>query len=212
VQTFDVETRTPNVVLDPREGLELRQRDLELVHGAIRNAGICELEPDIIEALHETDLRPLICLLFTSLPNLTSIDADVPETNVILREVLKQALNDHHDTPPRQAFQNLRTVFLQGDGRLPMVQSAGPIGRRLDNLWPILCLPNIESLQLFNFNPHGAAVAFGNKVGISSLKHLHLTLHRSSCITALDIQTILALPKTLVSLSLHEASYLKNSK
>jgi hypothetical protein len=83
---------------------DLPREDLKLVRGAIHDAGMQELESDIIEELHKTDRRPLMALLLICLPNLTIIYAHVPESDVVLAEVLKQALKDQDNRPQRQAL------------------------------------------------------------------------------------------------------------
>lgn len=79
--------------------IELPQKDLETVRHVVRKAGLHELEFDILSALHKTDRRPLMALLLTCLPNLTSICAHVPESDEVLSEVLKLALKTRNDKP-----------------------------------------------------------------------------------------------------------------
>jgi hypothetical protein len=91
VRTLDIRNWGfhPGNISEANCHIELPQEDLEMVRRTIRKAGLHELERDIIDALHKTDRRPLMALLLTCLPNLTSMYAHVPESDEVLSAVLK---------------------------------------------------------------------------------------------------------------------------
>ncbi|KAF2174836.1 hypothetical protein K469DRAFT_685223 [Zopfia rhizophila CBS 207.26] len=154
---------------------DLLQEDLKLIRGAIHNARIQELESDIMKALHRADRRPPMALLLTRLPNLTTICAHVPESDVVLAEVLKQALKDQDNRPQQQTLQNLKEASLPSEWHYPSTQDARDLYTlRLDYLWPLFRLPNIRKLSLFDFEPHGVAILFGDTAGASPITHLTL--------------------------------------
>lgn len=70
----------PRVTFGKPEQLGLPQADQDLIHVAGVNAEISTLEPSIINDLHKHDRRPLMALLLTSLPNLTTVYAHVHVT------------------------------------------------------------------------------------------------------------------------------------
>lgn len=89
VRTLDVRNWAFHTDPPPNEDVCLSQEDFDLVRDAVRKAGIQELESSIFEALRKADRRPLMALLLTSLPNLTTICAHVPEIDDFLAGVLK---------------------------------------------------------------------------------------------------------------------------
>ncbi|KAH8422652.1 uncharacterized protein LDX57_000406 [Aspergillus melleus] len=58
--------------------------EIELVKRAIHDAGIGHLESSILESLAKRDRRPLMALLLTSLPNLSTLFAHVPRSDPVL--------------------------------------------------------------------------------------------------------------------------------
>jgi hypothetical protein len=175
VQTLDIRNWDFHAEGEKKLEVDLPQEDLTLVRGAIYDAGMQKLESDIIEALNRTDRRPLMALLLTRLPNLTTIYAHVPKSDLVLEEVLKQALKDQDNRPQRQALQNLKEACLLSDWHYPSVRESRDLYTlRLDYLWPVFLLPNIQKLSLFDFEPHNVAVRFGDAARVSSITHLTL--------------------------------------
>lgn len=82
------------------DDLHLPPDELELLRKAIREAEIDRLESSIIRSLSERDLRPLIALLLTCLPNLPTIYAHVPQSDPILGAVLRQTLDRQNSGEP----------------------------------------------------------------------------------------------------------------
>jgi hypothetical protein len=81
----------PDACLDgpsDQEGLQFPPDELELVRSAIHDAGIGHLEPSIVAWLPQRDRRPLMALLLTCLPNLSTVYAHVPRFDPVLGAVL----------------------------------------------------------------------------------------------------------------------------
>ena len=93
-QVHTLRIRNWGFPLHPDVGVCLSEEDFELVHNAVCKAGIQHLESSVVEALRKADRRPLVALLLTSLPNLATLYAHVPEVDVFFAEMLKQALED----------------------------------------------------------------------------------------------------------------------
>lgn len=180
--------------------------DFELVRNAIYKAGIQQLEWSFMEALRKTDPRPLMALLLTSLPNLTTLYAHLPETDIFLAEVLKRALEGQKDKSQNQSppLQNLREAHLASVWNYREDWRArDKYTLKLGHLWPVFQLPTIRKLSVFDFDPLGASIRFGNIAKASGITDLTIVLHGDSMLAASDALALLALPKALISLSIY---------
>ncbi|KAL2828216.1 hypothetical protein BDW59DRAFT_159807 [Aspergillus cavernicola] len=77
----------PNAPM-PGPDLQLRPDEQELVRSAVHDAGLADLEESIVSSLPKRDRRPLMALLLTSLPNLTTLLAHVPRSDPVLAAVI----------------------------------------------------------------------------------------------------------------------------
>lgn len=75
--------------------------------------------------INEADRRPFMALIFTRLPNLSEMSAHVPAYDAFLGEVLKQALQDHHNKPPMQAFLKLKKLSVLCEWARPPGKALG---------------------------------------------------------------------------------------
>jgi hypothetical protein len=94
VQTLDIWNweYQPQDITPVDHHTDLSHDDMDHTCSAIYSAGIEELMDDIIYGLSVADRTPLMALLLTHLPNVTTINAHVPESDFSLTEVLKHAL------------------------------------------------------------------------------------------------------------------------
>lgn len=74
----------------------------------------------------------------------------------------------------------------------------------LEYLEPVFSLPQLEELSLFGVDVNDAVYQRGQRAGPSSIRHLTLVNNEYSTATAEETQTILAVPKALVSLSFYQ--------
>lgn len=79
----------PSAALKRGQDLQLPPEELKLVSNAIHNGGIQHLEASIVrESLPRRDRRPLMALLLTCLPNLSTVYAHVPSCDPVLGTVI----------------------------------------------------------------------------------------------------------------------------
>ncbi|KAF2814414.1 uncharacterized protein BDZ99DRAFT_237030 [Mytilinidion resinicola] len=185
----------------PEDGWEV-----ELVRDAIRMAGIEHLERDVMEALRKSDPRPLMALMLTRLAELTTLYVHLPETEIFLAAVLKKTLEGQQDESHNGhlPLQRLEEVHLTSAWNYRKDWRARDnYELRLDHLWPVLQLPSLRKVSLFDFEPLGASARFGNSTRTSGIKDLTIVHHNDSQLTAADALALLAFPKALTRLSIY---------
>jgi hypothetical protein len=208
--------------------LDLSEGDLDLARTAARMAGLETLETSILEGLRKADPRPLMALLITSLPNLTTLYAQLPETDIFLGQVLRKAVETQQDGSDGHPLCNLREAHFASswnyraktnhfslsqelednlDRRARRDDSDDDDHRayhlKLDHLWPIFHLPKIQKLSLFDLDTTAAAMVFRNSSKTSSITDLTLVYRASSEIRPADTSALLAVPKSLTKLSIY---------
>ncbi|KAF2500556.1 hypothetical protein BU16DRAFT_578488 [Lophium mytilinum] len=180
--------------------------DVELVRDAIRRAGIEHLEQDVMEALRKSDPRPLMALLLACLPKLTTLYAHVPETDIFLAAVLEKALQSQLDESRNgnPLLQQLCEIYLSSAWNYRKNWDARESYQlTLRHLWPVFQLPSLKKVSLFDLDPLGASLRYGNIPQTSGITDLTLVLHEESKLAAVDAAALLASLKDLTSLSLY---------
>ncbi|KAL3459013.1 hypothetical protein BJX64DRAFT_291673 [Aspergillus heterothallicus] len=139
-------------------------KDAEYIRGAIRSVGIpAPGVEEFFTRLSLGDRRPLVALLLASLPNVTAIDAHIPQSDPVLGAVFRVALESQRKRKedsdakeciaPATALARLKTLRLWGevyihtdpdlsdydDFRAPVY---------LNDIWPALFFPRLELLSL----------------------------------------------------------------
>lgn len=187
--------------------LQLPGTELELIRIAIREAGISDLEDDIVRRLSEGNRRPLVALLLTSLPNLEVLDARVPRSDPVLGAVLKRTLDLKDSGSSSYCLSRLRELYLSQESSVFLppqeaveegIQYANAL--RLDYLWPVFYLPGLRTLSLFELDTRNAQWICGS-AGVSQLESLSLVGHARSKCTVSDIQALINQPKALKNFS-----------
>lgn len=74
------------------------EADKELLRNAISKVGMLHMELLFREAVSKNDPRPLMALVLTALPNLMSMYAQLPETDIFFEEVLKMAMKGRRNS------------------------------------------------------------------------------------------------------------------
>jgi hypothetical protein len=173
--------------------------DFKLIRNAIFEVGIQHLEKRIIEGLRRADARPLVALLLTYLPNLTTLYIQLLETDIFLAEVLKMSLKGQRNKSQSQhpTLQNLREVYNTSAWNYQEDEDDRQnymIG--LGYTWPIWQLPSIRKLSVVDFSPSEASLFFPDKAESSNITDLTLVHHNDSLVMALDVMVVLTLPKS----------------
>lgn len=119
------------------------------------------------EAVSKNDPRPLLALVLTALPNLKSMYAQLPETDIFFTEVLKMAMEGRRSSNYKT---RLPLRFLEKARLTSVWKYKDPFPEKedtysacdfyklsLDHLWAIFQLLSIRNLRLFDFEPTGAA-------------------------------------------------------
>ncbi|KAL2845291.1 hypothetical protein BJY01DRAFT_247764 [Aspergillus pseudoustus] len=143
--------------------------DSEYVRDAVRRAGISALEEEIFASLSRGDRRPLMALLLTCLPNITMIDAHVPQSDPALGAVLRLALERQRNaleeggdiesgTAP---LAHLRSLGLWGEVRIetdPNLDDESGVSAPvyLYDIWPVVFFPALEILRIVEVDFMGA--------------------------------------------------------
>ncbi|PLB46734.1 hypothetical protein P170DRAFT_428027 [Aspergillus steynii IBT 23096] len=157
----------------PCHDLQLPSDELELVRKAVHDAGIGHLESSILESLPKRDRRPLMALLLTCLPNLSTVYAHVPRSDPVLYAVLEQANIQQKNGNPSSALCRIEEMYLLQEvpvfPRMPEQDSdedseysdeerldeeldvrRRSSSLRFDGLWPILQLPSLRTIRMYD--------------------------------------------------------------
>ncbi|KAL4882731.1 hypothetical protein BJY04DRAFT_217219 [Aspergillus karnatakaensis] len=202
----------PYLLFDQKVDYSFDEDDLSLLRGGLSQTGLHHLESDMILDIHRGDRRPLMALLLALLPNLAVIRAHVPSHDPYLMAVLQHALNEQtrgQDTS--SLLGHLRELFIFAEvwlpAEIPEEENLSDTPRaplKLDGLWPVLFLPTMRKLYLYDLETEGISTL------IEKTQHdqtcyiddlLLKTLDESSC-RAADIRALIKLPKALLNCSL----------
>jgi hypothetical protein len=189
--------------------VEASEEEVNLLKQAFRAAGTREMANCTIDDLKVDDRSPFIALLFTQLPNLSTMSAHLPHYDPFIDQVVSQALLGDNENTPMQAFQNLKVLSVVsewarspkwGDSRVDHAYYKLHVG----NYRGIFNLPHLEALSIFDLDIEGLGYFDEIPRGTSSLKNLTLVSHEHLAAPALEIKAVLALPKALVNLSFYQ--------
>ncbi|KAL4884064.1 hypothetical protein BJY04DRAFT_21231 [Aspergillus karnatakaensis] len=205
----------------PNPDLQLSPPELDLIRRAIYHAGVAHLEEEIMESLPKRDRRPLMALLLTSLPNLSTVFAHIPRSDPFLAAVIKQAAERQIDeSQPTPALSKVSELYLcqetpvdvprqpedsDPDSDEEEEDSFSREALRLDDLWPVFSLQKLKNLSLIDFDTDGAAVWL-KKSGISHIENLFLTSNWKSLCGSADLEALINKPQALKTLvcTLHD--------
>ncbi|KAK0625913.1 hypothetical protein B0T14DRAFT_508758 [Immersiella caudata] len=200
--------------------LKLNDNDIEILSRAILKTGLRETAPEFVTAFRKADPRAFMALLLASLPNLTTLNAHIPEDDPFLDAVLQKAgLGSPRDGSLRTGYplQNLSEAKLAGHwnyqpGGYPYTSR---YSLHVRHVWPMFALPNLQKLSIFDpgwsesrFQPHN----FHQAASLSSVTDLTLV----STMSGLDgggplaqvTLLLLTAPKALSKLSFSHAKNL----
>ncbi|OJJ04715.1 hypothetical protein ASPVEDRAFT_44248 [Aspergillus versicolor CBS 583.65] len=195
--------------------LQLPPDELDLVRRAIHDAGIDHLEKRIITGLRKRDRRPLMAILLTRLSNLETLFAHVPRSDPFLASVLKQAVeNWENETNPQPALHKLHRLHIcqetpvdtpkQPEDSEPDSDDEESVSRealRLEYLWPVFRLRNLQELSMVGLDTDKAAFWLEDG-GISHIEGLYLISNWRSICTYPDLQALIGQPKALKNFTL----------
>ncbi|KAL3440146.1 hypothetical protein BJX65DRAFT_315091 [Aspergillus insuetus] len=195
--------------------LDINAEELALVSKAVRLAGLQHLEEEILSKV-STPLgrnHPQVALLLTCLPNVSTVYAHIPDSDPYLNHILLAALER-----PCTILTNLRTLYLLPE--VPVLEPYAPEfnsdsayypALNLDVVWPALYLPSLRALYLYNLETKGLAdlLAAQNPEHAQQclITRLSIATHKDSKALSEDISSLVALPKTLTSISLFWNNY-----
>lgn len=206
VQELDIRNWTFGLV-HGRRRFALSEDDIDLIRNAIRTAGLERIEASVLEALPKADPRPLMALLLANLRNLTTLYAQLANTDIFLTELLRKALESARDQPPNDGpLHSLREAHLTAswnyvDRRLASWNRLDPHQLGLSHLWPVFQLPSIQKLSVFDLDLLGASTLFENSAKTSSITDLTLVCTSINLTAVSDVSALLCLPKVLTRLS-----------
>ena len=180
----------------------LSEQNIEMVRSAILKAGLQPVMPMFMDGLYTATPEPLMALVLAHLPDLTTLYADIAETDTFFVEVLRHGLE--HRENGSQALQNLQEAHLAGTWTYGPNNGADDYYRLdLENTWPLFRLPQIREVSVFDLYPYGAAVHFGGFAKTSDITHMTIVHQKNWTVQAPDLCALLALPKALSSLSIY---------
>ena len=196
----------PRRVRQPQRKLQLLPDEIELIHKAIHDAGLSDLEESIVESLFRRDRRPLMVMLLASVPNLSTLYAHVPQSDPILGTFLKRKFEFRTSGKPLSSLSKLKELYLFNE--IPALETVlddhdASSCLRLDYLWPVFYLPSLRTLSLFCLNPRKAAEYLGHHAAVSHVENLYLIADSESVFTQPDTQALLTQTERLKSLSLN---------
>ena len=185
------------------------EEEVNLLKQAFRAARTREMANCTIDDLKVDDRSPFMALLFTQLPNLSTMSAHLPHYDPFIDQVVSQALLDDNENTPVQAFRNLKVLSLVrdwarspkwGDSRVDYAYYKLHVG----NYSGIFSFPQLETLSIFDLYIEGLGDFDETSNGTSSLKNLTLVSHEHLAAPAPEIKAILALPNALLNLSFYQ--------
>ncbi|KAJ9299365.1 hypothetical protein DTO271G3_2987 [Paecilomyces variotii] len=199
----------PSDVEKPENQLTLLQAERAMLKAAIGDAGFNEKDEfNMFWAIEKNaDRTPLMAILLTRLPNVESIQAHVPAWCYYLSEIFKNAIGKEEErttdrSPRYRAFQKLSRAEFFCEG-YHCKDTGQPWERyydlNLDYLWPVLYLPQLKVLGLYDLNLRGAAAKYDKNAlrRISPVVDLTIVLDYLLSEENDDLWTLLDLPETL---------------
>ncbi|KAL3453556.1 hypothetical protein BJX65DRAFT_302454 [Aspergillus insuetus] len=187
----------------------LETSDLDLTRAKIYTMGLQDREETILKDLARGDRRPIMALLLTSLPNVTTIDAHVPRSDPILGAVLRRILaqrnraNDiNRATSPNGAriqFTRLTSirvwceVYIESDLDLNGAHDVRA-RLRLDDVWPLIFLRGLETIGLYEVDFQGMSgiLAGQGQDPVTTIQDLTVACASHSEATLEDFQAFMA--------------------
>lgn len=198
--------------------LVLSEDDLDLIRKAVHTSELGRMESSILEALRKADPRPFMALLLANLPNLTTLYAHLPETDIFFAEVLGKAVATRQDESKGHPLCSLREAHFASawnyrakrprDEDRDEDPEMDTYRLKFDHLWPTFQLAGIKKLSVFDFDVQGAAERFANSFKTSSITDLTIVHHKYCELKPSDAFALLTLPRALTSLSI----YLEDSR
>ncbi|KAL2803033.1 hypothetical protein BJX63DRAFT_437345 [Aspergillus granulosus] len=155
----------------------LETSDLDLVRAKIRTVGLHDQEETILEDLARGDRRPIMAFLLTCFPNVTAIDAHVPRSDPVWGSALRCILAQHKRASATDRtisdgapipFTHLTSVRLWCEvyieTNLDLNGAYEDRARlRLDDVWPLIFLPGLETLGLYEVDFQGMLGILGGQ-------------------------------------------------
>ena len=204
---------------DPPARVQLPPDDSEVIRRAIRHTGLGEFEVRILESLSRRDRRPLMAILFASVPNLSSLHAHTAPPCPVLEAVFKRALgkevSDGFPCPLQELkelylFAEIPPVLFGDDDSEYLGSEASVYGEpddisgslKLESLWSVFYLPKLRTLSLFDIKPEDTAEFPGEEDAVSHVENLCLVGKNWDVLTAPGLEACLARTEGLKSLSL----------
>lgn len=192
--------------------------DVEIVKRAIQRAGLTsELGSLFMDAVFtknngHRDARPLMGLILANLPEVSTIYACIPASDLFLGSILRTVLDQQKADPGIPSrLSNLNELHLFGEA--PAFSEGGPDiykddirnpPLRLNDIWPVFYLHGLRTLYLYNFDPDGFGSLFEEKIqgsGNCHIHHLHVATKETSSTRVEDVTALLTLPTALKSLT-----------
>ncbi|KAJ0415398.1 hypothetical protein BJY00DRAFT_317824 [Aspergillus carlsbadensis] len=189
---------------------DLGNEGLDTMRDAIRAVGLQSQEEEILEAVARGDRRPIMALLLTCLRNLTSLDAHVPQTDPVLSSVLRHILAQHRSwdaagrapLPPFAHLSSIRLwceVFIETN--LDLANGYGTSAPlRLNNVWPLIFLPALRTLGLYEVDFYGVSEMLEGE-GHTSIQDLTLVCTPRSEAAFEDFQAFMGTMRGLCAFS-----------
>lgn len=203
---------------DIDEQFQFTSHDKEVVRLAIQHAGLSsELGSLFMDAIFTKsngyrDKRPLIALILTNLPHVSTVYACIPASDIFLGSILRTVLDQQKaDSGVPGRLSNLKELHLFGEA--PAFSEEGPDideadikqpPLRLNEIWPVFYLHGLRTLHLYNFDPDGFGSLFEGKIkdsGECHIHHLHIVTKETSPSRVEDVTALLTLPTALKSLT-----------
>jgi hypothetical protein len=190
--------------------LDLNAEELGLVSKAVQLAGLQHLEKEILSKVSAPLSRnhPLVALLLTCLPNVSTLYIYIPDSDPYLYSILLGASEQ-----PYTILTNLRTIYYLPE--VPVLERYAPEFNSgaahypavsLNVAWPALYLPSLRALYLYNLETEGLGDLLATQnpkhPRECSITHLSIATHKDSKVLPEDMSAVLALPKALTRVSL----------
>lgn len=196
----------------PQRPLRLLPEERQLIHSAIHDAGLSDLEESIFECLSRRDRRPLIVMLLASVPSLSTLYAHVPPSDPLLETFLKRTLEFQISGKSLGSLRALKELYLFHE--VPALETSpnedARLHLKLDYLRPAFYLPSLRTLSLYDLDPYQASEYLGHHAAVSHVENLYLIGYWGSVFTCPDTHALLTRTEGLKNLFLylHEDVYL----
>lgn len=200
------------------ENCQFTSNDMEIVKTAIQRAGLTSklgslfMDATFTKCNGYRDARPLMGLILTNLPEISTVYACIPASDLFLGSILCTVLDQQKaDSGVPGRLSKLKELHLFGEA--PAFIEEGPEideediikpPLRLNEIWPVFYLNGLGTLYLYNFDPDGFGSLFEEKIqgsGDCQIHHLHIATKETSSSRVEDVTALLTLPTALKSLT-----------